>query len=65
MKLRYVRTLKHTWFDIDVAKPKVRRKPPVVWSWEEVRAMLDISVNTQHRALLALYYRAGLRCQEH
>ena len=64
LKFLYVRTLKQTWFDIEVAKPKVRRKLPVVWSREEVRALLDITVNTKHRALLALYYSAGLRCQE-
>jgi len=64
LKFLYVRTLKQTWFDTEVAKPKVRRKLPVVWSREEVRALLDITVNTKHRALLALYYSAGLRCQE-
>lgn len=64
LKFFYVRTLKQTWFDTEVAKPKVRRKLPVVWSREEVRALLDITVNTKHRALLALYYGAGLRCQE-
>ena len=64
LKFLYVRTLKQTWFDTEVAKPKVRRKLPVVWSREEVRALLDITVNTKHRALLALYYGAGLRCQE-
>jgi len=64
VKFLYVRTLKQTWFDTEVAKPKVRRKLPVVWSREVVRALLDITVNTKHRALLALYYGAGLRCQE-
>ena len=64
LKFLYVRTLKQAWFDTEVAKPKVRRKLPVVWSREEVRALLDITVNTKHRALLALYYSAGLRCQE-
>ena len=64
LKFLYVRTLKQTWFDTEVAKPKVRRKLPVVWSREEVRALLDITVNPKHRALLALYYGAGLRCQE-
>ena len=27
-------------------------------------ALLDAEMNTKHRALLALYYSAGLRCQE-
>jgi site-specific recombinase XerD len=64
LKFLYARTLKQAWFDTEVAKPKVRRKLPVVWSREEVRALLDITVNPKHRALLALYYSAGLRCQE-
>jgi site-specific recombinase XerD len=29
-----------------------------------VCALLDATTNTKHRALLALYYSAGLRCQE-
>lgn len=60
MKFLYVRTLKQTWFDTEVAKPKVRRKLPVVWSREEIRALLDITVNTKHRALPALQRRAAL-----
>ena len=64
LKFFYTRTLKQTWFDHEVAKPKVHRKLPVVWSREEVRALLDSTVNLKHRALLATFYSAGLRCQE-
>jgi site-specific recombinase XerD len=64
LKFLYKRTLKQTWFDQEVIKPKVRRKLPTVWSREEVCALLDAEMNTKHRALLALYYSAGLRCQE-
>jgi integrase/recombinase XerD len=42
----------------------VRRKLPTVWSCEEVCALLDAPMNIKHRALLTLYYSAGLRCQE-
>jgi integrase/recombinase XerD len=56
--------LKQTWFDQEIIKPKVRRKLPTVWSREEVCALLDATTNTKHRALLAVYYSAGLRCQE-
>ena len=62
LKFLYTRTLKQTWFDQEVIKPKIRRKLPTVWSREEVCALLDAEMNTKHRALLALYYSAGLRC---
>jgi integrase len=42
----------------------VRRKLLTVWSREEVRALLDATKNTKHHALIAMYYSAGLRCQE-
>ena len=64
LKFLYTRTLKQTWFDQEVIKPKIRHKLPTVWSRDEVRALLDAETNTKHRALLALYYSAGLRCQE-
>lgn len=64
LRFFYTRTLKQQWFDTEVAKPKVRRKLPVVWSREEVRALLDHTANLKHRALLATLYGAGLRCQE-
>lgn len=34
---------------------------PTVWSREEICALVDAEMNTKHRALLALYYSAGLR----
>jgi len=64
LKFLYTRTLKQTWIDQEIIKPKIRRKLPTVWSREEVCALLDAEMNTKHRALLALYYSAGLRCQE-
>jgi integrase/recombinase XerD len=53
LKFLYTRTLKQTWFDQEIIKPKVRRKLPTVWSREEVCALLDAEMNTKHRALLA------------
>jgi len=52
LKFLYMRTLKQTWFDQEIIKPKVRRKLPTVWSREEVCALLDATTNTKHRALL-------------
>jgi site-specific recombinase XerD len=46
LKFLYTRTLKQTWFDQEIIKPKVRRKLPTVWSREEVCALLDATTNT-------------------
>jgi len=53
LKFLYLRTLKQTWFDQEIIKPKIRRKLPTVWSREEVCALLDATTNTKHRALLS------------
>jgi len=58
LKFLYTRPLKQTWFDQEIIRPKVRRKLPTVWSREEVRALLDITTNTKHRVLTAMYYSA-------
>lgn len=64
LKFFYTRTLKRHWFEHEVAKPKVRRKLPTVLSREEVRVLLDNTLNLKHRALLAALYDTGLRCAE-
>jgi len=64
LKFLYTRTLQQSWFDHQVAKPKERRKLPTVLSQEEVRGLLDATVNLKHRALLATMYATGLRCAE-
>ena len=64
LKFFYTRTLKQSWFEHDIAKPKVRRKLPTVWSRQEIQALLDATTNLKHRALLATMYSAGLRCLE-
>ena len=48
LKFLYMRTLKQTWFDQEIIKPKVRRKLPTVWSREEVCALLD--ADNEHQA---------------
>jgi len=64
LKFFYTRTLKQHWFEHEIAKPKVRRKLPTVLSREEMRVLLDATVNLKHRALLATMYDTGLRCAE-
>jgi integrase/recombinase XerD len=64
LKFFYTHTLKQPWFVQEVAKPKVRRPLPTVLSREEVTALLDATPNLKHRALLAIFYATGLRCEE-
>ena len=64
LKFLYTRVLKQPWFDQEVAQPKERRKLPTVLSREEVRTLLDATVNLKHRTLLATMYATGLRCAE-
>jgi site-specific recombinase XerD len=64
LKFFYTRTLKQSWFEQEIAKPKVPRKLPTVLSREEVNALLYATANLKHRALLATLYSTGLRCAE-
>src|ERR1700687_669390 len=41
LKFFYTRTLKQKWFEVEIAKPKVRRKLPTVLSREEVQTLLN------------------------
>jgi site-specific recombinase XerD len=61
LKFLYMQTLKQTWFDQEIIKPKVRRKLPTVWSREEVCALLDATTNKAScTAGLVLQRRASL-----
>jgi site-specific recombinase XerC len=60
-RFSYAWTVKQTWFDQEIIKPKMRRKLPTVWSREEVQALLDAPMNTKHRASVTLYYSASKR----
>ena len=41
LKFFYTKTLKQPWFDLEIPKPKVRRKLPRVLSQEEIAAVLN------------------------
>lgn len=64
LKFFFAKTLKRPWFDIEVPKPKVRRKLPQVLSQQEIEKLFNCTTNLKHRALLATLYGAGLRRAE-
>lgn len=61
LKFLYTRTLKLKWFEVEIAKPKVRRKLPTVLSPEEIQALLNAAANLKCSAGDLVRYRFALR----
>jgi integrase/recombinase XerD len=64
LKFLYVRTLRRSWFDEEVANIKQRIQLPTVLSAEEVASILDRTTNLKHWTLIATLYATGLRVSE-
>ena len=64
LKILYCEVLKREWDHLDIPRPRGQRKLPVVLSKEEVKQLIDVTINLKHRALLMLTYSAGLRLSE-
>jgi site-specific recombinase XerD len=64
LKFIYIKTLKRPWFDLEIPKPKVKRKLPQVLSPEDIQQVLNATMNLKHRAIIATLYGAGLRRAE-
>lgn len=64
LKFLYVRVLKQSWFDEEIAAPKRRLILPTVMSPEEIARILDRTTNLKHWTMLATFYATALRCNE-
>jgi len=64
LKFLYVRTLRRSWFDEQVAAIKQRIQLPTVLSAEEIASILDRTTNLKHWTLIATLYATGLRVSE-
>jgi integrase/recombinase XerD len=64
LKFLYVRVLKQSWFDQEIAVPKQRLQLPTVLSPEEIARILDRTINLKHWTIIATFYATALRCNE-
>lgn len=56
--------LKRDWIQMDLPRPKVPKDLPIVLSKEEIKRLLDVTINLKHRAAFTLAYSSGLRLGE-
>ena len=64
LKFLYVKTLRRSWFDEQVARTRKQPKLPPILSAEEITRILDHTTNLKHWAIIATFYSTGLRCNE-
>lgn len=64
LKFFYETTLKRDWISYRIPRAKKQKSLPVVFSPEEVRAVLSVVGNLKHRAILMTIYSGGLRLNE-
>lgn len=64
LKILFCDVLKKEWNGKDIPRPRKENKLPVVLAREEVKKLIDVTINLKHRAILTLTYSAGLRLSE-
>ncbi len=64
IKFLYMTTLNREEVVKKIRYPKAAKKLPVVLDLAEVKALLSVTENLKHRALLTITYSAGLRISE-
>ena len=60
----YTQTLQQSWEGFDIPRFKKKKRLPLVFSREEVAALLQHSGNLKYKALFSLIYSSGLRGSE-
>lgn len=64
LKFLYGNTLGRDWEFRSIPRMKKAIKLPVILDQDEINAILNVTCNIKHRALLAIIYSAGLRVSE-
>jgi site-specific recombinase XerD len=64
LKFFYRTTLKRPWPVEKIKHPRSKKKLPVVLDLSEVEALLSVTKNLKHKAILMLTYSSGLRLSE-
>lgn len=64
VKILFCEVLKREWNSLDLPRPGVNKKVPVILSKEEVQRLINSKTNVKHRAILMLTYSSGLRLGE-
>ena len=60
----YKKILKLNWDDEDIPRMKLNRSLPTVLTREEISAIIDVTKNLKHKAMIATMYSSGLRVSE-
>jgi len=64
IKFLYKRVLKIAWDDEEVPAMKRDRNLPTVLTPQEINAIIDVTDNLKHKAIIATMYSSGLRVSE-
>ena len=64
IKFLYQRVLKISWDDVEVPAMKRERSLPTVLTPQEINAIIDVTDNLKHKAIIATMYSSGLRVSE-
>ena len=60
----YKKVLKMNWDEDDLPRMKEDRFLPTVLTRQEINAIIDVTKNLKHKAMIALMYSSGLRLSE-